>query len=69
MSFFFFLLDSLFFNKYSIKISDFFLNQLNRLEPIQPDHRASLYGALILEPKSYSVWVISSISVLGTVWV
>ena len=33
----------------------FFLNRIDQLEPIQSDHYASLYGALILEPKSYLV--------------
>ena len=34
----------------------FFLNLLNWLELVQPDHYVSLYGALILEPKSYLIW-------------
>ena len=50
-----FLLDSLFFNKYSIKISYFFSLGSTGWEPIQPNHWDSLYGALILEPKSYLV--------------
>ena len=54
----FFLLDTLFFKQYFVKFLIFFSISSTRLEPVQPNHCASLYGALILvilEPKSYFV--------------
>ena len=55
---FLFFFDSLLFKELSIKISDFFLNQIDQLGTLQPVRRVSLRGALfllILGPKSYLV--------------
>ena len=57
---FFFFLDSLFFKKHSIKFSKIFSASSTGWHLVQPVHRVSLYGALILvvlEPKSYLVRV------------
>ena len=43
----FFLLDSLFFKEYSVKISYFFSTELTGQNLVQPVRRASLHGALI----------------------
>ena len=43
----FFLLDSLFFKEYSVKISYFFSTELTGQNLVQPIRRASLHGALI----------------------
>ena len=53
-----FFLDSLFFKKYSIKISYFFSTVSTSWELVESNYRASMYGALILvilEPKFYLV--------------
>ena len=50
--------DSLLFKEHSVKFSNFFSTVSIGWEPIQPNHCASLYEALvlvILEPKSYLV--------------
>ena len=55
----FFLMDSLFFKENSIKISKNFSIGSISWHPVQPIHRVSLYGALILvilEPNSYMAW-------------
>ena len=55
---FFFFFDFLFFKKYYVKFLLFFSTSSTSWKSVQLDHRASLYGALILvilEPKSYLV--------------
>ena len=55
---FFFFLDSLFFKEYSVKFSKNFSASSTGWHPVQPVHRVSLYGALVLvvlEHKSYLV--------------
>ena len=55
-----FLMDSLFFKDHFVKISKFLLIGSTSWHVVQPIHRVSLYGALILvilKPNSYMAWV------------